>query len=535
MSQCFNRNKKKFNCGTKVSSDCTSYEGWLPDWSYLKGEDCVSVAEVLEEQYRVLDQIKTAIDTSSLGRMCVNYPVSDKSKITVAMALTAFESLLCKNKYGDRANVFVNKEMSRTVSAKAPSGFKGSDVTYTVRSGKYVSSISQDDADNLAVMDLDENAQDYANLHGEVTPVVYYNDERSKDFVRNDCPGGEPCGSVTYTVPAGKYSSSISVNEANKLADQEIEKEGQKNANIQGLCKKVYYNQAILKTFYKSECPEGTADPEGYEYAVKTGQFKSTISQLDADLQAKKYLEEQGQAYADMHCECKPYFLNEKQSAYFHKSDCGVGFTGRAKIYNIEAGEVRSFISQEDANSEALSLLYQKGKRLVELEGECIEKYWNIRTQVVPSGTATVTVDNTTQDGEYTEFVVDPLDDFAVDYVTVNGVEIDLSESDSKEGRFMGSFLTKKDSTIKVYVVAKADFDISVTASSVEGGEIEILNNKPKFEAGESCIIEADPNEGYEFLGWYFNGVLVSQSMNYAFIVGRTTAGEYKAVFKEEE
>lgn len=534
MSQCFNRNKKKFSCGSKVSSDCTSYEGWLPDWSDLKGEDCVSVAEVLEEQYRTLDKILTAIDTSSLGRICVDYPVADKKKITVAMALTAFESLLCTNKYGYRAAVFVNEEMSRTLDANAKPGFKGSPVTYTVRSGKYVSAISQEDANNLAVMDLDNNAQDYANLHGTVEPVIYYNEERSKDFARNDCPGNEPCGVVTYTVEAGKYSSSISVEEANKLADQEIEREGQKNANIQGLCKTVYYNQTISKTFYKKGCPEGTDDADGYLFTVKTGEFKSTISQFDADMQAKNHLEEQGQAYADLHGTCTTYYLNDKQSGYFHRDDCGVGFTGKGKIYNVNEGEVKSFVSKEDANAKAIVLLHERGEELVYLEGECIEKFWNIRKQVTPLGTAQIVVENTTQDGEYTEFTVKPMEDFAVDYVTVNGNKVDLSYY-LGNGDCSGSFKTTKDSTIKAYIKSDIKFDVSVVASPVDGGVVAISGDKSEFDAGENCIVEAEANNGFYFGGWYHNGLLMSQSEDYAFVVNRSNAGEYKALFFKEE
>lgn len=533
MSQCFNRNKKKFSCGSKVSSDCTSYEGWLPDWSELKGEDCVSVAEVLEEQYRTLDKILTAIDVSSLGRVCVNYPVSDKKKITVAMALTAFESLLCQNKNSGRASVYTNVEMSRTAIASAAPGYEGTAVTYTVRGGKYVSAISQEDANNMAVMDLDENTQDYANLHGEVRPVVYYNEERSKDFVRDDCPGGEPCGSVAYTVESGKYTSSISVDEANKLADREIEKEGQKNANIQGKCKTVYYNQAISKTFYKKGCPDGQDDAEGYLFEVKTGEFKSTVSQFDADVKAKKHLEEQGQAYADLYGTCTTYFLNEKQSDYFKRDDCGEGFTGKAKIYNVQPGVIKSFISQEDANNKALALLHETANEQVQYEGECVAKYWSIRKQVIPSGTAEIVVDNTVQDGEYVNFTIKPMEDFAVEYATVNGSRIDLA--DYGDGNPFGEFKATKDSTIKVYMMSKAEFEVSVVASPEDGGIVDIKNDKPKFDAGENCIIEAQPASGYVFFGWYHNGVLVSQSKDYAFVVSRATSGEYRAVFGKED
>lgn len=528
MTRCFNRNKKKFNCGTKVSSDCTSYEGWLPDWSDLKGEDCVSVAEVLEEQYQLLDKILHSIDVSDLGRSCVDYPVSDRSKLTVAMVLTALESRFC-SLGNSRTVVYSNDEMSRSAKANAGAGYEGEEVTYTVRAGMHVSGISKEDANNLALADLDKNTQDYANKNGSVTPIVYYNEERSVSFVRNDCPGGEPCGDVVYTVPAGKYTSTISVQQANILADGEIQREGQKNANLYGKCKVVYYNQAISKLFFKSDCEEGKADEDGYLFEVQTGAFKSTVSQFDADTKAKEHLEEFGQKYADLYGTCKTYYLNDKVSDYFERKDCGEGYTGKSKIYNIEAGKVRSFLSKDDANTMAKKLLYDKGSELIRLEGECVPKYWGIKAVAVPSGTATIKVDAKAQDGEYIMFDVEPIEDFAIDYVTVNGVQVQLANGTR------GSFKVKKDSTIKVYTKADNTFDISVSSSPEEGGFVMIKSDKTEFDAGENCIIEAEPADGYLYYGWYHNGVQVSQSLVYAFVVGRQTAGEYIAVFRKED
>ena len=45
-------------------------------------------------------------------------------------------------------------------------GYTGSDVTYEVAAGKYLSTISQADADNKAIIDLNTNAQNYANSYG---------------------------------------------------------------------------------------------------------------------------------------------------------------------------------------------------------------------------------------------------------------------------------------------------------------------------------------------------------------------------------
>lgn len=73
----------------------------------------------------------------------------------------------------------------------------------------------------------------------------YGNDPRSQTFTKNDCTTGYVGSQITYSVPAGKYGSFISVPDANRLADAEITAfDGQTRINTTGTCIP-YYNFAI--------------------------------------------------------------------------------------------------------------------------------------------------------------------------------------------------------------------------------------------------------------------------------------------------
>jgi hypothetical protein len=79
------------------------------------------------------------------------------------------------------------------------------------------------------------------SLNGQPTtcdqvPVIYYNDLKTQSFTRNNCPSGYSGSSVTYTVAANTYSSTIDKDAANQLAQNEINAQGQTYANTNGTC-----------------------------------------------------------------------------------------------------------------------------------------------------------------------------------------------------------------------------------------------------------------------------------------------------------
>ncbi|MNN02162.1 hypothetical protein D3C81_1148100 [compost metagenome] len=75
---------------------------------------------------------------------------------------------------------------------------------------------------------------EYQQNYG-TTSSIYYNDQLTESIRKNDCTTGE--GSlVGYTVPQGKYSSTISKGDANSKAMAEINQYGQQYANTNGRC-----------------------------------------------------------------------------------------------------------------------------------------------------------------------------------------------------------------------------------------------------------------------------------------------------------
>lgn len=66
--------------------------------------------------------------------------------------------------------------------------------------------------------------------------VTYFNAPVSASFTKNNCPAGLIGSTVSYTVPAGKYSSNISQADADAQARNEISANGQSYANAFGTC-----------------------------------------------------------------------------------------------------------------------------------------------------------------------------------------------------------------------------------------------------------------------------------------------------------
>lgn len=135
--------------------------------------------------------------------------------------------------------LFFNSRTERTLSrTNCTNGGEGF-YTYKISFGKYVSSVSQEEADSKALNDLNDNAQNQTNQFAE---CLYYNQAKSSNTIyRNNCFDsyyGPPIPSmgVIYTVPARKYSSLISIEEANAIAVADIAANAQAYANQYGNC-----------------------------------------------------------------------------------------------------------------------------------------------------------------------------------------------------------------------------------------------------------------------------------------------------------
>jgi len=146
---------------------------------------------------------------------------------------------------------------------------------------------------------------------GNVTKMYEYNETRKPEcaitysnpaitevYYKNDCGPGYVGSAVTYTIPAGTYTSTISQEIVDQLVENNLNANGEFYANNNGTCIQIYYNAALSKQFTKEGCPTGYAGTS-ITYTIPAGRYTSTVSQADADEQAQDEMDANGQAYAN--------------------------------------------------------------------------------------------------------------------------------------------------------------------------------------------------------------------------------------------
>lgn len=273
--------------------------------------------------------------------------------------------------------VYRNKRQSVLFTKEGcnPETEKGEELEYVVEAGKYTSIISQSDADDKAMKDIEQNGQNWVNEHGRCITILWYNVKKSKSFRKNDCdPDTEEGSLVTMTIEAGQFSSTISQEDADRKAEAELDAKGQDYANSHGTCNTVkWYNDRKSKMFQKTDC-EVTEVGSMVEYVVEAGRFSSSVSKEDANQKALEALEAEGPGYANEHGTCETnLWYNVEKSKVFYKNDCEDGFIGAPYTYTVEAGKYTSDVSQEDADKKALDDIEKNGQEQANLNGECIE------------------------------------------------------------------------------------------------------------------------------------------------------------------
>lgn len=273
--------------------------------------------------------------------------------------------------------VYRNKRQSALFTKEGcnPETEKGEELEYVVEAGKYTSIISQSDADDKAMKDIEQNGQNWVNEHGRCITILWYNVKKSKSFRKNDCdPDTEEGSLVTMTIEAGQFSSTISQEDADRKAEAELDAKGQDYANSHGTCNTIkWYNDRKSKMFQKTDC-EATEVGSMVEYVVEAGRFSSSVSKEDANQKALDALEAEGPGYANEHGTCETnLWYNVEKSKVFYKNDCEDGFVGAPYTYTVEAGKYTSDVSQEDADKKALDDIEKNGQEQANLNGECIE------------------------------------------------------------------------------------------------------------------------------------------------------------------
>ena len=106
---------------------------------------------------------------------------------------------------------------------------------------------------------------------------------------------------------------------------------------------------------------------------------------------------------------------------------------------------------------------------------------------------------------------------------TLNGTEVSTSSS------YQFTMAGNKSLVANFTPVAPGEFAVNLSSSPANGGT---TNGSGSYFAGSSVTVTADPNNGFTFMNWTDNGVVVSMSSSYQFVItmNRTLVANFKAI-----
>nr|WP_068845729.1 DUF5977 domain-containing protein [Flavobacterium chilense] len=103
---------------------------------------------------------------------------------------------------------------------------------------------------------------------------IYKSAAKSGVFTRNNCAAGGTPQSVTYTVPAGRYSSDVSQAAADAQAQNDVNTNGEAYANNDSNAKCIFSSAAKSGVFTRNNCAAG-GTPQSVTYSVPAGRYSS--------------------------------------------------------------------------------------------------------------------------------------------------------------------------------------------------------------------------------------------------------------------
>ncbi|OQP46232.1 hypothetical protein A4H97_31205 [Niastella yeongjuensis] len=189
------------------------------------------------------------------------------------------------------------------------------------------------------------------------------NSAKSGTFIRSGCSAGNAGTPVTYTVPANTYFGP----NADVLAQNDVNANGQAYANKNGACVIASYNVAKSQPFIKNNCVEGGFG-SSVTYSVPANKYAAYS--LDAANQlAQNEIDANGQNYANANGYCTWY--NDEMSADFTRNDCQPGFTGETYSYIVYANTYSSTISKTAVTQLAQDEINDYGQYYANIYGSC--------------------------------------------------------------------------------------------------------------------------------------------------------------------
>lgn len=296
----------------------------------------------------------TYYEYDNLGRLRM---IKDEKKNIVKMY--EYNSISSAKQNGC-PTTYYNKIISEIFTKNScGAGYQGGDVTFTIAANAYSSTISQEDADLKAEVNLLTNGQAYANTNG-ICKQIYYNTAQSLTVVSEGCAVGYKGGNYTYTVPANRYSSLISVADANDKALMDIDANAYAFANATPVC--------VVSTDADWE------EVENNKYCLTVGgALPAHEFMLFKDVNPNSSTYNQTQWIdlgASDNCPANTYF-NAQRTQAFTRNNCGAGYTGSTVNYTVPPGKYSSTASQAAADQLAINDANANGQNYANANGTC--------------------------------------------------------------------------------------------------------------------------------------------------------------------
>ncbi|MFN8291662.1 MAG: DUF5977 domain-containing protein [Chitinophagaceae bacterium] len=299
----------------------------------------------------------TYYEYDKLGRLLF---IKDEKKNIVKMYEYNNVSLAKQN---GCPGTYYNKLISETFTRNnCGPGYLGGDYTYTVPANSFSSIISQADADAQAEALIIANGQNQANQYGTCT-LLYYNTLQSQNFTTESCGVGFVGGTVTYTVPAGRYSTTTSQADANQMALDEIEANGQAYANEPPNANCIADSNPLW--IWLEGANWYCANVQGYS------EPHLFIYETDINPNSPTYLQTRWSDAGPSDL-CPPgTYYNTIQSGVFTRNNCPPGYTGSTVTYTVQPGTYSSTVSQAAANQLAINDVNANGQNYANTYGTC--------------------------------------------------------------------------------------------------------------------------------------------------------------------
>lgn len=134
--------------------------------------------------------------------------------------------------------------------------------------------------------------------------------------------------------------------------------------NCSGL---IFQSELKSANFQRSDCGSGYVG-SSVTYTVPYGTYVSSVDQATANQMAQADLDANGQLYANINGMCGYIYYNPDFSGNYYNMNCNIGETPAAIYVSVPANMFSSFVSQSDANNQAL----QYAQNYANQNGQCV-------------------------------------------------------------------------------------------------------------------------------------------------------------------